>query len=595
MLAATDDARNRECIRRMRNRSVRVVINLLICLLGGLTLLLAAFGLSHSLDSNALAERIVERNRVAGQCLKAVQDFSFERGRTSVLLRDADLPTADNRLFVDERRAGADQAIAAICRQLPELGIADAGLLRSWDGVRRLRESVDSDLRRFPGERSPTLPQRWSLAANDLIARLEAVLASLSRTPGEDSELALMNSARVLALQLRNATGIESNSLATSLATRTALDPGSIREVFIQRGRIAQLWDQLDQAARAIGNPRFSASVDQIREQFHGTLRPLQDDILRAFAEGRTPPVSAEQYGAATVRSLDLIINVVDGMDAMTGDHVARLLARSHWIMAWAGACTVAAICLVGATVLVTARRITLPLRKIMARIDRLHSQGADIADDPDGDEFTKVDQALDVLDASIQANARHAEALQEANRKLSELAVTDELTGLANRRRLNDTLSREWSRARRRGHSLAVLMIDIDHFKGYNDEFGHQAGDECLVCVARVLLARTRRAEDMVVRYGGEEFVVIIPHATAEEAARYARQLCRDMESLGLPHPGSPYGRVTVSIGVAAMIPWSTLRAEDLLRQADMALYQAKEDGRNRVVCPEQTPGDAD
>ena len=190
-------------------------------------------------------------------------------------------------------------------------------------------------------------------------------------------------------------------------------------------------------------------------------------------------------------------------------------------------------------------------------------------------------------MNASLESKVQErTAALREANRRLTELTVTDALTGLSNRRHFDAALSEEWSRAARNGQTLAVFMFDVDFFKAYNDHYGHQAGDECLRNVARILKASARRAGDLVARYGGEEFVAIAVGVDLETAVDLAESMRQAVERLSMPHAVSPIGReVTISIGVAVAVPAVDSPAESLVRRADQALYRAKEAGRNRVV----------
>jgi diguanylate cyclase (GGDEF)-like protein len=169
---------------------------------------------------------------------------------------------------------------------------------------------------------------------------------------------------------------------------------------------------------------------------------------------------------------------------------------------------------------------------------------------------------------------ADRTQALAEANAKLEILAATDPLTGLPNRRRLEESLGRR---------PAAVAMIDIDHFKLYNDRYGHQAGDECLRRVAHVIGANVRES-DVVVRYGGEEFAVILDNADEVTALAVAERIRAAVEDLAEPHDAAPRGRVTVSIGVAAGDPATGTAPDDLLGAADACLYAAKAAGRNGV-----------
>ncbi|MTJ79640.1 MAG: GGDEF domain-containing protein, partial [Telmatospirillum sp.] len=174
--------------------------------------------------------------------------------------------------------------------------------------------------------------------------------------------------------------------------------------------------------------------------------------------------------------------------------------------------------------------------------------------------------------------------ALTEAHRQLSILAETDGLTGLANRRCLDRFVAREWARAVRTRAALSVLMIDVDHFKAFNDRYGHPAGDDCLRRVAGVLRSGAQRATDLAARYGGEEFVIVLPDTGITAARTLATAILDGVAGLRLSNDAAPVGHVTVSVGVATMAPGAYPDAEALLRAADQALYRAKHAGRNRV-----------
>jgi diguanylate cyclase (GGDEF)-like protein len=167
---------------------------------------------------------------------------------------------------------------------------------------------------------------------------------------------------------------------------------------------------------------------------------------------------------------------------------------------------------------------------------------------------------------------------------KLGEMAWVDALTGLPNRRHFDEVLKREWNRARRSGEGLALLMIDIDHFKALNDAFGHPVGDQSLRQVGRSIADCTTRSSDLTARYGGEEFAVILPTIESADAVALANSICAAVARLGLASP-APGGIVTVSIGVGYADAISSDAHEILLREADDALYAAKEGGRDRVV----------
>jgi diguanylate cyclase (GGDEF)-like protein/hemerythrin-like metal-binding protein len=178
----------------------------------------------------------------------------------------------------------------------------------------------------------------------------------------------------------------------------------------------------------------------------------------------------------------------------------------------------------------------------------------------------------------------RHTLALEDANRKLLALSTTDGLTGLANRRHFDATLAAECERCGRSRLPLTLIMVDVDWFKKYNDRYGHQAGDECLVRIARVLQAGARRAGDLAARYGGEEFTLILPGVDSGTAPKLAETLRSSVETLGIAHEDNPAGIVTVSAGIATVLPGAGMDGTVLLRAADEALYRAKNNGRNRT-----------
>ncbi len=180
------------------------------------------------------------------------------------------------------------------------------------------------------------------------------------------------------------------------------------------------------------------------------------------------------------------------------------------------------------------------------------------------------------------QANEHLAAAIETLHR----ISTQDGLTGVANRRLFDETLSLEWRRAARSRAPLSLLMLDIDYFKAFNDQTGHQAGDECLRRVAQALRESLHRAADLVSRYGGEEFAILLPETNSEQALAIAEGLRARIESLDIAHAGAPAGHVTVSIGMASAIPpRDGANVGDFVRCADAALYDAKRSGRNRVV----------
>jgi diguanylate cyclase (GGDEF)-like protein len=185
------------------------------------------------------------------------------------------------------------------------------------------------------------------------------------------------------------------------------------------------------------------------------------------------------------------------------------------------------------------------------------------------------------LLQALLETKSR----LVEANEALTGLAHADGLTGVPNRRFFEELYEREWNRAVRQSEPLSVILVDIDFFKQYNDLYGHLAGDECLKSVAGILSTSTQRGTDLVARFGGEEFVLVLPNTGLEGAAIMAERLRKLVVDLEIPHSGSTVAEsVTISLGLAGGVPQRGDSPRGLLDAADRALYRAKEAGRNRV-----------
>lgn len=219
---------------------------------------------------------------------------------------------------------------------------------------------------------------------------------------------------------------------------------------------------------------------------------------------------------------------------------------------------------------------VTVPLRFDRERLGTVRLDRARTVDD----------ESLALLEAcAFTIGSRmHFERFTQSSERLAELARIDALTGIANRRRFDETFESAFARAQTHATPLSLAVIDIDYFKAYNDTYGHQAGDACLRSIARALEACTRRTDDLLARYGGEEFVVLLPDASLAAAIAACESACEAIASLNIAHAGSALERVSISAGVATLSAQSDAR--ELFREADDALYHAKRAGRNRIAA---------
>ncbi|MBI3436336.1 MAG: GGDEF domain-containing protein [Proteobacteria bacterium] len=196
--------------------------------------------------------------------------------------------------------------------------------------------------------------------------------------------------------------------------------------------------------------------------------------------------------------------------------------------------------------------------------------------------EFAPLAAALDDMAGKL---AKRENDLRSANRHLEELASIDSLSGLANRRSFDARLEAEWRRARVTGEPVSLLMIDVDHFKLFNDTYGHLSGDHCLRLVGETIMAAAGRSSDFAARYGGEEFTLLLPGAPADKAIDIAEALRCAIVERNITNAAAPAKLVTVSIGVGSLYPAGDDNAQTLIEAADAGLYNAKRRGRNAVV----------
>ncbi|MBU1004178.1 MAG: PleD family two-component system response regulator [Proteobacteria bacterium] len=210
----------------------------------------------------------------------------------------------------------------------------------------------------------------------------------------------------------------------------------------------------------------------------------------------------------------------------------------------------------------------------------------SEVEDETRGLELGAVDYITKPFSIPIvKARVRSHVELKRQRDILRDLSTLDGLTGIPNRRRFDEFFNLEWLRGRRSQTQISMVMADIDHFKAYNDNYGHAEGDECLRKVARAMKDCIKRPSDLLARYGGEEFAVILPETESQGAQHLAEALRAAVDSLNIPHAHSPVAdHVTISVGVATLTPGALKEPEFLIKKADAMLYKAKNNGRNQV-----------
>lgn len=296
----------------------------------------------------------------------------------------------------------------------------------------------------------------------------------------------------------------------------------------------------------------------------HRKLHMTEEAALQLMRQDRWPEARHKLFDDGYVLAKKLYeINSDTAVGALTGE-LARTNAHFERLRLMAQAMRIAALMLLLWVGVVFSRRL---------RAENL--------------EQARLQAAIAASNQELEEKVRLRTAeLEAANQQLQALSATDGLTGLANRRAFDQQWAEEWQRASRQGVPLAVAMLDVDQFKRYNDHYGHQAGDVCLRILAQTMANTVQRSGELVARYGGEEFVIILPGLGGAEAFAAMERIRVAVQELGLPHAKATVaGVVTISIGVASCVPQHGQDAASLVQAADAALYQAKHQGRNKVM----------
>jgi diguanylate cyclase (GGDEF)-like protein len=521
--------------------------------------------------------------RLTRAAMVAAEKLAFERGPVNAVLgaRVVADPTRQERL--QRGRAATDLALLQLERELQsgDRPLRPGTLAPLQSALAEARRAVDQLAALPPEERTP--PQ-----FKDTIEQMFALVPLALDAVGsytQASELAYPRITRALikaryAVELREYAGRLGSVLTAPLATRQPLTPSEHTRLQTLRGRIAQLRQQV-QAGDGGGLALVLQRVDDI---YFGEGLQLVAGIEQASRAGRAYEMDTAQLAQRYVPTMTPILALRDELlreaqQQAESDH--RHARRELWIAILSGLAILLALTLL---LLIVRRRVIVPLLRVTRAVIRLGN--GDYSRDPAGlqraDEIGDMARAL----ATLRTNSIERQQLElERQALIDELrlrANTDYLTGILNRRAFAAASSQRLQHACERQETLAVLLFDIDHFKSVNDTHGHEVGDQVLIRVAALVRDALREGE-ILARHGGEEFVVMPAHCSLEQACALAERLRQAIERASLTLAGGQVLHVTASFGVASATgPAAAL--DHLLHAADLALYNAKRKGRNRV-----------
>ncbi len=522
-------------------------------------------------------------NDLLDNLLQAGQNLSFERGRTNVLLNNPESASAQNIEFIMQRR----KAVAEFLEQTmhsEQFGLSDEAITLRYDyaTLKNLRNDVDKALALPKTKRDPALICRWYDTVTQMLADIGTLaLADTIEQTETIGQYTLLNRIKIYAFDFRTTVGTEATRTAEILSANRPMTPEETERLQNLRGQVTSIWKALSRETSLSENTGIKPAMHVVEREIFEIYRPIQNAVLDAIKNGRESPYELQKVLQASVPALDSIGKLLEAITTETRRQIleAQAQARFSFSASIIEAILSLSIGLFALALFIT--KLLIPLQKISTQLERLSAGNLEVTlEDAQSDRTDEISRTWTALQTFRESLIER----QKLEARLRALGNLDGLTGIPNRRALDEALETEWRRERRSNETIGLAMIDVDFFKKYNDRYGHIAGDECLKKVASVLREGAQRAGDFAGRYGGEEFLAILPGLSTGEAVAWAERLRTAVEGACIPHEDSQTGCVTVSIGVSSLTPTATGTMLELIRLADEALYRAKANGRNRV-----------
>lgn len=549
----------------------------------------SVYKLFNSIHSYKIAQKTHQYNIMLNNMLQGGLHLAFERGRTNVLLTFEKPIDQENLEIIKNRRTLISNFLDPIIFSSTLSKTNTGVLLRAhYDKLIALRLNINTAFSLPKEKRDATLSIRWFDLLNTILSEISTVLLEETLT-NEDfpPQLISLNRMKLSAYDLRIALGTEATIITQKISLHQKLNAQEKENILNLRGQVETYRKSLIKEAAF---SRFSTTQDAIselnKELFVNYTSVLKENF-ETLQISETTNIEVQQMMDISAPALDTVGKIIDLLTNETEVEIQKFRQSVRTTLYFNIGLALFSLLAGMGSLYVFIIRLIIPMRKITVQIERFANGNLDDSfikqNLKHDDEITQTWNAL----LEFRENLLLRNQLEE---QLKQLSNIDGLTGIKNRRALNEALENEWRRSLRIKEStnqekkIAIAMLDIDFFKKYNDRYGHLQGDECLKAVANILKNSAQRAGDCVGRFGGEEFLALLPDLSLTDALDWAQNVQSQIQALSIPHEESIHKVITVSIGVVSLCPSKTNNVLDLIRLADEALYRAKARGRNCV-----------
>lgn len=581
--------------------SLRVLIRWLVALVVLATLVLVARLATTEWRSASRVAEGLHAMALLREALVAGEMVSRERGPMNGLLGEPLPPRAERVEALREARARTDQAFDALGRALAAPGgdartrEVAAAFGDTRQALAQARGAIDALTARPRDGREAKAIVEAVQGMMRIVDRLAPAVVSFGylaqrAVPQLSNEL----QGAILAAELREQAGRLGSHLTAALTRREPFDPEDRLRIARTQGRIDELRFLIELRLHGQSDAGVAQAWQAVEARYFGDANELLARVMATGeADGRFD-LDAAGFAAAYVPAMNTLFAVRDGLLDAAQAHAAAQRGIAQGVLSLVSVSAALLLAILGCTIVMLHRRILAPLAQTTRVLEAMAANRTEpLPLAHANDEMGAVIGAVHTL----QRQTEVAQALQRERdmliERLREQLSTDFLTGALNRRAFFDAAERELARARRHGHEVIVVMLDVDHFKRFNDQHGHAAGDAALAAVADAVRGQLRKS-DLLARFGGEEFVVLLSPCAPGDGPRLAERLREAIAAAAVTCPPGDERRVTASLGVADSAQLG-LDLRELLGCADAAMYAAKRGGRDRVVlAPSSAPADA-